>query len=86
MGVWQGVAIDSLKFRPGLPCPTLLRPLDGPPLKRPYCFRDGPPARRVACLWPSLTPLDTSRRTPMTLTSIHFAGVVGRGADVAFAE
>jgi hypothetical protein len=26
MGVWQGVAMDSLKFHPGLPCPTLLCP------------------------------------------------------------
>jgi hypothetical protein len=26
MGVWQGVAMDSLKFHPGPPYPTLLRP------------------------------------------------------------
>jgi hypothetical protein len=26
MGVWQGVAMDSLKFHPGPPCPTLLLP------------------------------------------------------------
>jgi hypothetical protein len=25
-GVWQGVVTDSLKFHPGQPCPTLLRP------------------------------------------------------------
>jgi hypothetical protein len=36
MGVWQGVAMDSPKFHPGLPCPTLLCPVGGPPLKRPY--------------------------------------------------
>jgi hypothetical protein len=30
MGVWQRVAMDSLKFHPGLPCPTLLRPAGGP--------------------------------------------------------
>jgi hypothetical protein len=29
MGVWQGVALDSLKFHPGLPCTTLLRPAGG---------------------------------------------------------
>jgi hypothetical protein len=28
------VALDTLKFHPGCPCPTLLRPTDGPPLKR----------------------------------------------------
>jgi hypothetical protein len=26
MGVWQGVAMDSLKFHLGLPCPTFLHP------------------------------------------------------------
>jgi hypothetical protein len=26
MGVWQGVAMDFLKFHPGPPCPTLLLP------------------------------------------------------------
>jgi hypothetical protein len=25
VGVWQGVAMDSLKFHPGPPCPTLLQ-------------------------------------------------------------
>jgi hypothetical protein len=38
MGVWQGVFRDSLKFHPGLPCLTLLRPAGGPPLKRPAAF------------------------------------------------
>jgi hypothetical protein len=33
MGVWQGVAMDSLKFRPGPPCPTLLSLAGGRPLK-----------------------------------------------------
>jgi hypothetical protein len=43
MGVWQGVAMDSLKFHSGLPCPPLLRPAGEPPLKRPYShFRSGP--------------------------------------------
>jgi hypothetical protein len=49
MGVWQGVAMDSLKFHPGPPCPTLLRPAGG--------------------LRPSASPLDTSLRPPMALSS-----------------
>jgi hypothetical protein len=45
MGIWQGVAMDSLKFRP-----TLLCPAGGPPLKRPYgCLSGGLPAEWVAC-------------------------------------
>jgi hypothetical protein len=32
MGIWQGVAMDFLKFQPGPPCPTLLRLVAGPPL------------------------------------------------------
>jgi hypothetical protein len=35
MGVWQGVAMDSVKFHSGPPCLTLLRPAGRPPLKRP---------------------------------------------------
>jgi hypothetical protein len=50
MGVWQGVAMNSLKFHLGLLCPTLLGPEGGPPLKQPYGhFKDGLPIRRVAC-------------------------------------
>jgi hypothetical protein len=42
--------MDSLKFHSGLPCPTLLRPVGGPPLKLPYGrFRGGPPAGRATC-------------------------------------
>jgi hypothetical protein len=47
MGVWQGVAMDSIEFHPGPPCPTLL------------CrFRGGPRAWRAACcrLLPLWTP------------------------------
>jgi hypothetical protein len=36
IGVWEGVAMDSLKFHLGLPCPTLLSPTGGPLPKRPY--------------------------------------------------
>jgi hypothetical protein len=50
MGVWQGVAMESLKFHLGLPCSTLLRPVGGPSLKRPYSrFRGGLPAGWAAC-------------------------------------
>jgi hypothetical protein len=55
MGIWEGVAMDSLKFHPGPPpCPTLLRPAGGPPLKLLYgCFKGSPPTGL------SSTPLDT---------------------------
>jgi hypothetical protein len=50
MGVWQWVALDSLKFHPGPPCPTFLYPSGGAPLKWPYgCFRGDPPAGLAAC-------------------------------------
>jgi hypothetical protein len=39
MDVWEGVAMDSLKFHTGPPCLNLLHPVGGTPLKRPYgCF------------------------------------------------
>jgi hypothetical protein len=42
MGVWQGVAMDSLKYHSDPPCHTLPRPAGGSPLKRPYSrFRVG---------------------------------------------
>jgi hypothetical protein len=59
MGVWQGVAMVSLKFHPGPPCPTYLCPAGGLPLKRPYrYFRGGQPKGRAACsnYLPFLTP------------------------------
>jgi hypothetical protein len=59
MGIWQGEAMDSLKYYPGSLCPTLLRPAGGIPLKQLYgSFRGGPPARQVACgrLLPPCTP------------------------------
>jgi hypothetical protein len=54
VGVWKEVAMDYLKFNPGLECPTLLRPAG----KLPH---------RAATLQPSSTLLDTPRRTPMAL-------------------
>jgi hypothetical protein len=44
MGVWQGVAMDSLKYHMGPPWPTLLHPTVRPPL--------GWPAHRVVGLRP----------------------------------
>jgi hypothetical protein len=55
IGVWQGVAMNSLKFHLGPPCPTLLCPAGGSPLKWPYGrFRGGPPedGRPVAVFYP----------------------------------
>jgi hypothetical protein len=46
----RGVAMESLKFHLGPPCPTLLCPAGGTPLKQPYGrFRGGPLAGRAAC-------------------------------------
>jgi hypothetical protein len=59
IGAWQGVAMGTIKFHAGLPCPTLLRPAFAPPQKRPYGRSSGgPPARRAACrrLLPFWTP------------------------------
>jgi hypothetical protein len=54
MGVWG----YGKGFYPGPPCPILLRPVGGPPLKQPYSrFRDGLPALRAA--WGRLLPLWT---------------------------
>jgi hypothetical protein len=54
MGVWQGVAIDYLKYHSSLQCPTLLRPA---------CRACR--AVEVGGLQPSSTLLDTPRCTPM---------------------
>jgi hypothetical protein len=59
IGVWQGVAMDSLKFQPGQPCFTLIRPAGETPLKGPCGrFRGGPPTLWAACglLLPLWTP------------------------------
>jgi hypothetical protein len=50
IGVWQGVAMDSLMFHPSPPCPTLVCLLDEPPLIQHYGrFRGGACAGRVTC-------------------------------------
>jgi hypothetical protein len=56
--------MDSLKFHPGLPCPTLLRPAGGPPPKQPY-------GRFWGGLRPSSTPLDTPRRMGPLKTTVR---------------
>jgi hypothetical protein len=57
MGVWQQVAMHSLKYHQGPTCPTLLCPVGGPPLKRPYGrYRGGPPAGHAAVFYPLYTP------------------------------
>jgi hypothetical protein len=58
MGVWQGVAMDSLKFYPGLLGPALLSPAGEPPW-------GGLPAGKPAGLQLCFNPLDTPRRSPM---------------------
>jgi hypothetical protein len=66
VGVWRGVAMDPLKHHEGLPCPTLPRPAGRSPPKWPCC------RFRVDGLWPSATPLDTPRRTPVPSSSMVF--------------
>jgi hypothetical protein len=79
MAVWQGVAIDSLKFHQSPPCPTLLSLAGGPPMKQPYShFRGGPPTGVVHPQGgqPSSTPLDTPRHTPMLWYAIFISLIV----------
>jgi hypothetical protein len=65
MGVWQGVAMDSLKFHLGRPCLTLLCPTGRLPLKRLYGKAGG--------LQPSSTPLDTPGHVPMLIpTTVRY--------------
>jgi hypothetical protein len=52
MGVWQGVAMDSLKFHLGPPCPTILCPVDGPPLKCSYGRLKGGPLAECVAVYP----------------------------------
>jgi hypothetical protein len=68
IGVWQGVAMDSLNYHSCPPCLNLLCPVAGLPLQRTYGrFRDGPASGRAPCdlqpaacaLRPSSTSLDT---------------------------
>jgi hypothetical protein len=65
MGVWQGVAMDFLKFHPGLPYLTFLRPAGGPTPETALRLFQGWPARRSIHLQPSRSPLVTPRRMPV---------------------
>ena len=61
--VREGVSTDSLKFHAGLPCPTRIHPVGGPPPKRPY-------GRLGGGLRPSSSPLDTPSRTGLVVIQI----------------
>jgi hypothetical protein len=86
MGAWQGVAMDSLKFHPGLLCLNLLCPVGGLPLKRP--FQEWP-ALRMSSLRLYSSPLDTLRRTPMSFVNNEKECTTGRmvhSTEVYFEE
>jgi hypothetical protein len=72
--VQQGVVMDSLKFHPGPPYPTPLRPAGGPSLKQPYGhFRGGLPAGQATCgrLLPDVTEIvHKSELSPKLLVQI----------------
>jgi hypothetical protein len=57
--------MDSLNFHLGPPFMTLLRPVGEPPLKRRYSRFRGDSLTGGGGLWPSSTPLDTPRSTPI---------------------
>jgi hypothetical protein len=57
MGVWQGMAIDSLKFHPSMPCEQATPETDS------WTFQ-GWSVRRVGGLHPSSTPLEFRHPTP----------------------
>jgi hypothetical protein len=56
MSVWQGVAVDSLKFHLGSPCLTAVSGV---------AHSQGWPTRRACGLQLSSPPLDTPRGTPI---------------------
>jgi hypothetical protein len=60
MGVWQGIAMDSLKFYLGWSCPNFLRPASGPPAAVFYPFGH-PTAHAVRLCPPPLLPPSTCR-------------------------
>jgi hypothetical protein len=89
MVIWQGVAMDSLKFHPDAPCPTLLSPVGQSPLKRLYShFRSGPPTGRAS--YGRLLPLWTPHAVHLWSGCIFFTFIafsqgynMGPIADVA---
>jgi hypothetical protein len=64
MSVWQGVAMDSLKFHPGPPMPYPSTPCGEATPETALQPFQGWPTHRAGSLHPSSTPLDTPRRTP----------------------
>jgi hypothetical protein len=64
VGIWQGVAMDSLNYCFNPPCPTLLCPAGGQPWNG-LMGVSRVPAPMAGGPWPSSTPLDTRRRTPL---------------------
>jgi hypothetical protein len=96
MGVWQGVAMDSLDFHPCPPCLTLLRPAGGPPLKQPYNrFRGAdvffpfgqltPYAYAYTCILGITVPLSTMTQNASKMGSIlnsESGGIHDQGDDV----
>jgi hypothetical protein len=63
MGVCHGVAtgqgLPKASLGPSMLYPSMVHPVGGPPLQGFFG------RFRVAVLWPSSTPLDTQRRTPL---------------------
>jgi hypothetical protein len=74
MGVWQRVAMDSLKIHLGQPCPTLQRPAGRPPLKQ-----SGQPAAVfypfVVCLVRSSLQFHWADRFTVRLVSDQIMGL-----------
>jgi hypothetical protein len=68
MGVWQGVAMDSLKFYPGTAMPYPSTPCGQATSKTAlWPFQDWP-TQRTGGLRPSFIPLDTLFHTPTELS------------------
>jgi hypothetical protein len=61
--VWQGVAMDSLKYHQGPPCPTLLRPA-GVTLKGWFACRAG-------SLWPCCTSMSIAQWPALKAGGLH---------------
>jgi hypothetical protein len=71
----RGVAMDSPKFHPNPPCPTLLRPVGGPSPKQPFGrFRGGPPVGQAA--FGRLIPLWTSHAIRLCWHLNHLPNLV----------
>jgi hypothetical protein len=73
MGVWQGGAMDSLKFHPGLPCPTLT---DVSGVARPQG------GRSAAVLSPVGQPLPYAMKDEVSITT-HMKDANGSGLSMS---